>query len=385
MRLLTGMVACLAVAACGGGSSGSGSQPSQVGPKPNPPINQADAPLYGWGEVNEQAQFAGRDGAGVLVFPDPADGVEKAWLLGGWNATDTTHFTKTNAPGCCTSNEVWKSADGVIWQLVKPNSSTGWEGRHMAGWAVFNGKMWIIGGDDNSGHYQTDVWNSSDGLHWTQVAASVPWAVWNLDQPGRVLHYVVAFNNKLWVMGGQAMPALLDPAPQPYPTTPILYADVWNSSDGANWNFVGALPHALGMICGAVVFDNQLWVIGGGTYGDDDQNTAGTVYNEVWSTTDGVNWTQHASGPWPARRYHAVTVYNNNIWVLGGLGPDGPNSDKNDVWYSPDGEHWGQVVNIPWDPRHALSVYVLNGSLFLTGGTPDAGDQHNDIWRMDPD
>jgi hypothetical protein len=373
------MVSCgfLGLAACGGGSSGSGGGGHVV--------NENPLAIYSWTNATEQAQFVGRDGAGALVFTDPTDGVQKAWLLGGWNALHATGFTGTSAPGCCTTNEVWNSADGVNWHLVKPNSATGWEGRHMAGWAVFQGKMWIIGGDNNSGHYQTDVWNSSDGLNWTLVAASVPWAAASVaaDQPGRVLHYALAFNDQLWVMGGQALPSALDPGPNPYPATPVYYSDVWYSSDGAHWNLAGSLPHALGMICGAVVFDGQMWVIGGGTYGDSQQGVAGTVYSEVWSSPDGVNWTMHANAPWPSRRYHSITVLDNRIWVLAGVGPDGGGQNLDDVWYSPDGEHWTQVPNTPWVPRHAASAFALNGSLWITGGSPNQGEQRNDVWKLD--
>jgi hypothetical protein len=342
------------------------------------------AHTYTWSSATAQAQFAGRDGAGVLVHIDPADGIEKAWLLGGWNTIDTTHFTQTNAPGCCTSNEVWNSADGANWQLVKPNSpTTGWEGRHMAGWAAFAGKMWVIGGDDNSGHYQTDVWNSADGVSWTQVVASVPWAQATAEQPGRVLHYTLAFNNQLWVIGGQALPSALSPAPAPYPTTALYYQDVWKSSDGAHWDRVGLLPQALGMICGSVVFAGQMWVIGGGTYGDARQSVSGALYNEVWSSSDGINWVEHAATPWPARRYHSITVFDNQIWVLAGLGPDGGGQNMSDVWYSSDGENWTELPNAPWDPRHAASVFILNGALWITGGSPNQGEQHNDIWKLD--
>jgi len=160
-----GLIACLALGACGGDSQSRATSAHAA----------ADADLT-WTRALAQAPFVGRDGAGALEFVDPADGIDKAWLLGGWNSAERTHFTSTGAPGCCTTNEVWKSSDGINWQLAKPNTPDGWESRHMAGWVVFAGRMWVIGGDDNSGHYQTDIWNSADGVHWTQVAASVPWA-----------------------------------------------------------------------------------------------------------------------------------------------------------------------------------------------------------------
>ncbi len=47
------------------------------------------------------------------------------------------------------------STDGATWTLRKPNTfltrdfdpRSDWEGRHTAGYAVHDGRMWIIGGD----------------------------------------------------------------------------------------------------------------------------------------------------------------------------------------------------------------------------------------------
>ena len=43
---------------------------------------------YEWICVTEQAAFAGRDGAGALVFKD------RMWLLGGWNPGDKVNFPR---------------------------------------------------------------------------------------------------------------------------------------------------------------------------------------------------------------------------------------------------------------------------------------------------
>jgi hypothetical protein len=295
-------------------------------------------------------------------------------VLGGWNA-DTTVFPKT------TNNEVWSSPDGKHWTQVKRNTfgtsafnpATDWEGRHMAGWIVFQNKLWIVGGDSNQCHYQPNVWNSTDGAHWTELASNVPWG-------NRVLFYTLVFKNKLWVMGGQTLQ--LDDCPGPAAPTQI-YNDVWTSSDGANWSKVAAASEASwaprGVICGAVVFNGRMWLIGGGVYGT--SSTPDVAYNDVWNSADGVNWSRvidHA--PWDPRIYHDITVFDGHMWVLGGnAGNGGGNLD--DVWYSSDGVHWKQLPNTPWLARHAASVAVLNGTLWLTGGTAYSGSQ-NDVWSL---
>jgi hypothetical protein len=323
-------------------------------------------PLYGWQNVTAQAQFAGRDGAGLLTFDN------KLWLLGGWNSS-TTVFPLT------TTNEVWNSSDGAHWNLVKPNTfgtvafnaATDWEGRHMAGWAVFDNKMWIVGGDSNQCQYEPDVWNSSDGVHWTQVTAATPWG-------NRVLFYTVVFDGKIWVMGGQTL-VLADCPGYPQPET--FYNDIWNSSDGANWTQVtpnGTIWNPRGVICGAVVFNGRMWVIGGGTYG-----TPQYLYNDVWSSPDGVNWTQVAAKtPWVPRIYHSITVYDGRMWVIAGDAGNG-NGDIEDSWSSADGVTWKAVANVPWLARHAQSVAVYNGAIWMTGGTTNFNGSMHDVWKLD--
>lgn len=363
LRLGSAALLLLLLTACSGSPGTDAAPPNGLAGPAQPAVSH----VYAWANPVAQAAFAGRDGASALVLNG------KAWLLGGWRVPNESsgNFIQTGIAGCCTTSEVWSSGDGLNWTLV---TVAPWAARHMAGWVAFNGKLWVIGGDDNAGYYQSDVWSSSDGAHWTQVAASVPWAP-------RVLQYALAFDGRVWIMGGQQVPATLVPRPNPYPATPVYYSDVWTSFDGANWVRVGSLPHALGMICGAVVFQNQMWVIGGGTYGDDTQDAAGVPYNEVWSSSDGFNWTQHPNAPWPARRYHSVAVFDNQIWVMAGIGNDGQ-PDKNDVWHSPDGANWTQLPSTPWSERHAASAFVFNGSLYFTGGTDNGGIQHNEIWQL---
>jgi hypothetical protein len=169
-------------------------------------FSQQPSGAYAWAELLKQNQgpFGAHDAAGALVYNN------LMWLIGGWNP-------RTLAPMIAT-NEVWNSADGVHWTQVKRNTFipgifnplTDWEGRHMAGWVVFDNKMWIVGGDDNSGHYQSDIWNSTDGAHWTKVTDSPQWALPSAGGGPRVLYYTVVFNNgsttQIYLIGGQTLP-----------------------------------------------------------------------------------------------------------------------------------------------------------------------------------
>lgn len=309
---------------------------------------------YKWSCVTENAAYAPRDGAGALVFKG------KMWLLGGWNPKDKANFPRT-----C-NNEVWSSRDGADWHLEKPNTfidksfdpSLDWEGTHTAGYVVHDGKMWIVGGDPIQGHYQYDVWNSTDGKKWNLVNNKVPWGP-------RALHYTVAFDRKIWVIGGQT-------TPQFAPAEEIFYNDVWNTSDGVQWTKLEPkepLWPPRGMIGGSVVFQNRMWILGGGTY-DTPKVPERKLYNDVWSSADGVNWEQHVRfAPWRPRQYHSVAVFDGKMWVMEGAG--------NDVWYSSDGVNWYELPDTPWKSRHAASAFVHNNALWML-----AGIYIKDVWKL---
>ncbi len=305
-------------------------------------------PRYRWTCVTDHADFAARDGAGLLAFRG------SLWLLGGWNPRDPEHF-----PHICNS-EVWRSEDGRAWELV---THAPWEGRHTAGYIVHDGRMWIVGGDANQGHYQDDVWVSDDGVTWELVLDGAPWGP-------RVLHHTVAFEDRVWLIGGQTLPQFA-------PAEEVFYADVWCSKDGVAWERVAdGLPWApRGMIGGHAVHEGRIWLIGGGTY--DTPAHARRIYrNDVWSSADGAQWERVLeAAPWAPRQYHEIAAWDDRLWVM--EGSDG--SNRNDVWHSPCGIHWYELADTPWAPRHAASVCVFDEALWVVAGN----NMTPDVWRLD--
>ena len=247
------------------------------------------------------------------------------------------------------------------------NPATDWEGRHTAGYVVYKDKMWIVGGDVNQKHYQFDVWNSSDGKSWTHVNRDkpVPWGP-------RALHYTTVFLDKIFVIGGQTMPAFA-------PSEEIIYRDVWTTTDGVEWKKITPKEPCWsprGMIGGGVVLKDRLWVLGGGTY-DTPQNRSRNYYNDVWSTADGETWTKHIdAAPRMARQYHDVGVFDGRMWVMEGYNEYGGN--RNDVWYSQDGVNWYEVPKTPWKARHAAGIYTYDNGIWMVGGN----NMEPDAWKL---
>jgi hypothetical protein len=317
---------------------------------------------YKWEKITCASEFSPRDGAGALVFKDSLR------LIGGWNPLD-----KNNFPLIC-NNEVWSSSNGFIWNRTKKNTFTNknfdkisdWEGRHTAGYVVFKKKMWIIGGDLNQGHFQFDVWNSSNGKKWDHINLNspVPWGP-------RVLHYTTVFKNKIWIMGGQTIPQFAKSEEK-------FYNDVWNTKDGIKWIQISDNNpwKPRGMIGGSVVFQEKMWIIGGGIY-DTPSTPKRKFYNDIWNTKDGINWSLISkNAPWEARQYHDITVWDNKLWIIGGVNKQLKN--LNDVWFSENGLNWIELPNTPWRERHAASIFVFKNSLWVVAGN----NMENDVWKL---
>jgi leucine-zipper-like transcriptional regulator 1 len=81
------------------------------------------------------------------------------------------------------------------------------------------------------------------------------------------------------------------------------------------------------------VFNGKMWVIAG-------YDTT-SMKNDVWSSTDGVTWTQAtAAAAFTPRAQTQALVLNNQLCVVGGN--DGGRT--HDMWCSPDGVQWRLAV-----------------------------------------
>lgn len=165
-----------------------------------------------WECVNRQAEWQPRDSQGELVHdgrmvilggwfnwdvPNPrdvwssGDGVswscaaeEAPWVHSDLPATFSCNGSMwtmggRQVPGTEVSNTVWRSADGVAWEHV---GCAGWTPRTGPAFAVFKGRMFVLGGTSNfyemnADTLSNDVWSSSDGVTWERHTARAPWCV----------------------------------------------------------------------------------------------------------------------------------------------------------------------------------------------------------------
>ena len=83
----------------------------------------------------------------------------------------------------------------------------------------------------------------------------------------------------------------------------------------------------------AVVFEDTIYVIGG--------KHLGTSFNDIWKSTDGIEWTliTPADAIFSPRYANTATVHHGKVWVVGGI--TGPLSETHiDLWYTDNMLDW---------------------------------------------
>jgi len=304
-----------------------------------------------WKYVGNGA-FTKRDGAGLVEFKG------KMWLVGGWVGS-----SQGTGNIYAETNEVWNTSNGKDWVCVSKEGDAPWVGRHSGGVVVYKDSIWVISGDG-----YPDVWKSGDGKKWELVDSNAPWGK-------RYGPYVTVFNDKLWLIGGVDWWDNNGEWVREQGTK--AFNDVWSSTDGKNWvRELEFAPFAQrGMIHGSVIWNNELYIIGGGT-------RAGwppySVFNDIWKTKNGKNWTRIThNAEWSPRLHHTIIVYDAKLWIVSGT----TNSANlnNDVWYSENGGgSWKQLKHSFFPITHATSLCVFQDKLWMVSGY-----HHNQIWVLE--
>lgn len=262
----------------------------------------------------------------------------KLWLVGA-------------APPPSSSSGVWSSPNGTNWTLM---STPTFLNQRSSENISFNGKLLAMGGVYAPGPSAGpigDIWTTSNGVDWTQAVTQAAFGA-------RYGFSMVVFQGKLWVIGGLAsMTGDMN--------------DVWNSTDGINFNQVTTSGSIFSPRDGhtSVVFNNQIWVIGG------RNQLQNTYFNDVWSSSDGVNWNQVTvnGSIFSPRCYQGNVVCGNAMWIVGG----GNNTNSfNDVWVSEDGSTWTQTNStMPFNP---ISLFNFNNEVWGLSGSPSVSPW---LWR----
>lgn len=327
---------------------------------------------YEWARVSESIAPDWRIRDGNTTTWLPATG--KFWMVGGWNGNPVPDgfddAPMDTYPPHNTTNEVWSSPDGATWTQELPHDHPQWERRHAHSTVLWRDRLWMIGGDHHQGKYNHDVVSSGDGVTWQIENPDPPW------QP-RALAISGAYADQLWMVGGQDLAG----AEEDY----VYHNDVWRSDDGITWqNVVPDAPAsatrwgARSMVSQLLEFKGRMWLLGGATY---TEGLPRTYYQDVWSTTDGVTWTEHAAPPWQAVTWHSTAVFDDRMWTMFGANDMG---NHNQVWYSDDGESWTEIPldRNPTPTSHAQGIAVGPDFLLYAGGNYTLEYTTKSTWRL---
>ena len=204
-----------------------------------------------WTQATANAGWDGRYGHTSVVFDN------KMWVLGGWD--ETYSF-----------NDVWSSVDGTDWEQA--TAPAGWSARFYHTSIVFNNKIWVLGG--NGSGSKNDIWSSDDGSSWTEVTDGS--SRWN----ARRRHTSTVFDNKMWVLGGEIGDL----------SNPTSYNDVWFSSNGSDWEQATASAgwstrgrHT------SIAFDNKIWVLGGNDGSHKNDVWSSGINNNSFASATSLN------------------------------------------------------------------------------------------------
>ncbi len=138
------------------------------------------------------------------------------------------------------------------------------------------------------------------------------------------------------------------------------------------------------------IFNNKIFLTGGlnankalGADGQPNYDLA-LYFNDIWVSSDGAKWTlakEHAE--FPPIRSASIIEFNGKLFMYGGYTPK--NVYHNGVWTSDDGLSWKQITpNSPWEEREGQKVLEYQGKLWIFGGVSYYGHKtFNDVWNSD--
>jgi hypothetical protein len=246
-------------------------------------------------------------------------------------------FRATDNEGLSATDTMFIHA-ALLWMSISPPKEL--LGRNGHSLVAFNNDLLIIGGN------RSDVWSSTDGISWTLITDAAPF--------GKLFgHTTTVFNNALWIVGGKTGPKTFSNG-------------VWTSSTGALWKKAATLPFDKRVYHSAVTFHGKLWIIGGLCDSETDP-----FLNDIWSSSDGINWTLVTkNAPFAPRYGHASVVFNNKLYVLGGFNDAvGSPQSFNDVWESADGATWTCTNKAaPFSKDRYHCALAFDNKLWMVGG-----------------
>lgn len=187
----------------------------------------------------------------------------------------------------------------------------------------------------------------------------------------------VEFNGQLWTNANLYSP----PDPSDDHERPIVDGQIWSSSNGKDWILRSVNPFGARIGQSLIVFDDKMWMIGGYDTDRGEDPMLGQIYN----TTDGINWIEVNKHDLPIIFIDQAIVFNNKIFVFGGLFNPYSTSSENPVIYSSsNGIDWTLEASDVLDTYDAFaSAIVFNDQLYLMNAFSPGNYALGEIWQSE--
>lgn len=162
--------------------------------------------------------------------------------------------------------------------------------------------------------------------------------------------------------------------------------EIWSSSDGSNWTMkYGGFSSRYGHSAFSMEpMADRLYVIGG--------HDSSGLKNDIWWSTDGITWNEETPNPqdmFTTREDHTAVWFKNAIWVIGGRTASGA---TNDIYASADGKLWSKMTPTStsiFSKRYGHACVIYKNKMWIIGGLEEKYDSSSqqtisttksDIW-----
>jgi len=252
---------------------------------------------------------------------------------------------------------ILRTSDLASWENVYTESEVVPSG---AGQAIIEqvatDKIYVIGGLDGAFEPSANIWSSSDRISWEKLPTNP-----DSELTPRAFAEIELLGTEYVMTGGFS----LDSA------APVVLTATWG--DETDWraatdsNLILASFHQMNNIGGRLV------IVGGELSLSDVPVTTGAI-----ESSDGIFWQPLAANiSFEGFEGHRVVQFNNKFWLLGGSRPDASTG----IWSTVDGVTWTEEASeSPFGPRLHFSIAELNGKLVLSGGVDTEYAEKSDVW-----
>lgn len=237
------------------------------------------------------------------------------------------------------------SEDGISWTI---DSVVLDEAPKFYRTIYFKNKIWVIGGS-HSQYWKSNKTENQSGKSSIYTYENSSLKKIASDLPFGVLDHatLVAFDNKIWLLGFQKYTVFTDPDGNKREQANSNWGnEIWNSTDGINWQKITPTPSSDMLIKfnTATVFNNKLFTFGGLHQQQADGKNIYSYVNDIYSSIDGIQWNKHAGNILPGFIGVTPLVYRQQLWLFS---PKNYNLKlSGHIYKSDNGLNWYQYFRI---------------------------------------